>query len=102
MDVMKSHYENDFARCDVLPNDALPAGVLVVSNVETDAPHQRKGHATRLMQRVCRDADLGGVVLVLLPAVDSFYERFGFTQLQASPIMMVRAPITRKKKAQHA
>lgn len=101
MDGMKSHYENNFARCDVLPNDALPAGVLVVSSVETDEAHQRKGHATRLMQRVCRDADLGGVVLVLLPAVDSFYERFGFKIIQADPVMMARSPITRKQKAQH-
>jgi predicted N-acetyltransferase YhbS len=101
MDGMKSHYENDHARCDVLANDALPPGVLVVSDVNTDEPHQRMGHATRLMQRVCRDADLGGVVLVLLPAVHSFYERFGFKQIQIDPVMMARAPITRKQKAQH-
>ena len=98
---MKTHYENDHARCDVLPSDALPAGVLEVSNVATAAHMQRQGWATRLMQRVCRDADLGGTVLVLRADVDSFYERFGFVKIQQDPVLMARSPNTLKAKAQH-
>lgn len=98
---MKERYENDYSHCTVKPSEALPDGVMEVSSVSTDANMQRKGYATRLMQRVCRDADLSGIVLVLIPAVHSFYERFGFKVIQSDPIMMARAPITRKAKSQH-
>jgi predicted acetyltransferase len=96
---MKQSYENEHARCDVMASDALPLGTREVSSVETDAAHQRQGFATKLMQSVCRDADYDGVVLVLMPLVHSFYERFGFKQIQNDPIIMARAPVTRKVKA---
>jgi predicted N-acetyltransferase YhbS len=96
---MKSNYSNEHARCNVTTSNALPAGTMEVSSVKTDAAYQLQGYATKLMQTVCRDADYEGVVLVLMPLVHSFYERFDFKKIQNDPIIMARAPVTKKVKA---
>ena len=80
---------------------SITADEVKIDKIVTLDAAQRKGYATRLMQRVCRDADLSGIVLVLIPAVHSFYERFGFKVIQSDPIMMARAPLTKKAKSQH-
>jgi len=98
---MKSHYENEHSRCKVAASDALPSGVLEVSSVSTDADKRGKGWGTRLMQRVCRDADLDRSILFLRADVSSFYERFGFVTIQSEPVLMARQPINIKQKSTH-
>lgn len=73
-----------------------------VSNVHVEAEQRRQGHASRLLQEVCSDADMAGIVLLLSPSPEdegmtidnlaSWYARFGFVEIQAEPMLMARAP----------
>lgn len=94
-------YSNEHARCRVAKNDTFPHGAMELSNVETDELFRNQGYATKLLQKVCKVADNDTIVLVLKPEVHSFYERFGFVEIQKDPVLMARQPKYIKRKSQH-
>ena len=63
------------------------------------ASNPRKGQATALMHEVCAEADRSGFVLMLRPEpfgdgmtqdmLEAFYGRFGFTRIQAEPVVLM-------------
>lgn len=92
---MKTHYSNDFASCEIRESEVLPAGVRELSSLYTAIESRQQGYATELLQAVCNDADIEGMVLVLSPAdsgLQAFYKRFGFIEIQPRPVLMARAP----------
>jgi GNAT superfamily N-acetyltransferase len=70
--------------------------VLQVVDLKTDEQHRNKGEATKLMQELCRRADLSNFLLILTPesrSLESFYKKFGFTTIQHKPShIMCRDP----------
>lgn len=70
-------------------------------------PHadRRQGLATSLMERVVREADCDGIVLLItvkpydeegisdVDALQAFYAKFGFTTIQPNPVLMARQPV---------
>lgn len=74
----------------------LRGGLFEVSHLATAEEHRGKGYATRLMDEVCQEADDNRKVLVIRPDeewLEEFYERFGFVEIQANPVLMARPPI---------
>lgn len=97
------------ASCRVRQTNALPermrARTRELCCLEVAAGEQRKGYATTLVHKVCREADKANVVLVLWPQpfgeniamsrseLEAWYERaFGFQRIQADPVLMARMP----------
>lgn len=92
------------ASCRIAIATALPEdmheGTREVVSLASDNP--RKGHATFLMHQVCAEADVDGIVLILMPKpfgegmteeqLVKFYERFGFALIQPEPKLMARQP----------
>lgn len=88
------------AIAEALPED-MHAGTREVVSLESDNP--RKGHATALLHQVCAEADIDGIVLLLMPKpfgdgmteeqLEKWYGRFGFTTVQTVPAkLMARQP----------
>lgn len=79
---------------------ALPdhlSGIIEISALHVPEAMRRQGQATELMNRVCREADRGGNVLMLMPDgpewLEHWYKQFGFVEIQAKPvILMARKP----------
>lgn len=66
--------------------------LLQVVDLKTDEEHRNKGEATRLMEEVCRRADLSKFLLVLMPeprSLESWYGKFGFKTIQHKPSMLM-------------
>ena len=108
---MNKHYSNEYSSAEVVINPELPAslsGVLEVVRVWTDPEHRKEGFATELMKSIIEDADIEGRVLLLSPKtfgrvglenLGSWYERFGFMNIQKKPvILMARMPQIYKAK----
>jgi len=97
MDGMK--YENSRASLEIIPSQAIP-GVMELTNLKTEAGHEKQGYATDIMNEACKDADIGGQVLMLMatPELKPFYERFSFVQIQKTPLLMARQPVKWKPK----
>lgn len=93
----------------VRQTDAFPrhmrASLREVASLEVPASEQRKGYATTLMHKVCREADAAGIVLVLWPQpygdnvsmsreqlADWYAREFGFQAIQPEPLLMARQP----------
>jgi GNAT superfamily N-acetyltransferase len=102
---MKTDWKNEHASCRVVQNPELPPEmdrVREVVRVWTDEDHRRQGYGTELMQAVCDEADVLGVVLMLQPLpfgegvtkekLMAWYSRFGFVKTQSKPVLMARAP----------
>ena len=77
--------------------------VLNVSSVKTAPEHRHTGEATRLLNEICRRADMSQFLLVLTPArfdagplddkeLERWYAKFGFERIQDKPILMCREP----------
>lgn len=122
---MKTDWKNEHASCRVVQNPELPSDmerVREVVSVWTDEDHRKQGYATELMQAVCDEADVQGIVLILQPlpfgdvipkgagAKDqaaytalkadkliAWYHRFGFMKTQNKPVLMARAPSFRPR-----
>ena len=94
-------YSNEHARCRVSKSKIFPKGCMELSNVETDELFRNQGYATKLIQKVCKVADNDTIVLVLKPDVHSFYERFGFVEIQKDPVLLARQPNYVKRKSKH-
>jgi N-acetylglutamate synthase-like GNAT family acetyltransferase len=102
---MKSEYRNAYSTAQVKPNQCLPpemASVMEVLGVSTQPAHRKEGHASALMREVIRDADKTKTVLILSPRpfghigllnLRSWYEKFGFVQIQQNPVLMARQPL---------
>lgn len=92
------------ASCRIAIAEGLPVdmqeGTREVVSLMSDNP--RKGHATFLMHQVCAEADVDGIVLILMPQpfgdgmteaqLEKFYEKFGFATIQPAPKLMARQP----------
>jgi hypothetical protein len=75
----------------------LRGGLRELSHLECTEP--KKGHATKLMQEVCSEADKENIMLLLhvepygemdKAALQDWYSRLGFFILQETPTIMVR------------
>ena len=75
-----------------------------IANLEVPAGQQRRGYATTIMHKVCREADAAGIVLLLWPAPYGdtgmsleqlavwYADEFGFAAIQSEPMLMARMP----------
>lgn len=70
--------------------------LLQIVDLKTDDEHRNQGEATKLMEEVCRRADLSNFLLILTPeprSLEGFYEKFGFKKIQDKPsFIMCRDP----------
>lgn len=77
--------------------------VLTISSLKTAQEHRKEGEATKLMNEVCRRADMSQFLLVLTPArfddgplddkeLERWYAKFGFHRIQDKPVLMCREP----------
>ncbi len=87
---------------------AMPAnlrgGLLEVSHVLTPESDRGQGHASRLIEQVCAEADAAGKLLLVRPLpfdvpeltqdqLTDWYLGFGFLVLQENPVrLLVRRP----------
>ncbi len=87
-------YENAHSSLEIIPSKAV-AGVMELTNLKTQEGFEGKGFATDVMNEACKDADIGGHVLMLMatPELKPFYERFAFVQIQKKPLLMARQPM---------
>jgi predicted N-acetyltransferase YhbS len=87
-------YENAHASLEVVPSKVVP-GVMELTALKTEDGYEKQGFATDVMNEACKDADIGGHVLMLMatPDLKPFYERFAFTQIQKKPLLMARQPM---------
>jgi GNAT superfamily N-acetyltransferase len=85
-------------------DDSVTEGLLEVKSVKTVKPQRHQGHASRLLEQVCEEADKNGTLLVLTPEqfdngpigskqLQDWYERFGFAVIQDRPVLMCRDPV---------
>ena len=86
--------------CQAVPAP-MRGKVREISSVEVPQEHRGQGHARALMRKVCQEADLNHMALLLEvePYGDEpmtteqlayWYERLGFKVIQPSPLVMVR------------
>lgn len=77
--------------------------VLQITRLKTDPAFRNQGEATKLMQEICRRADMSKFLLVLGPArfdggplnaqsLEDWYKSFGFRRIQDKPVLMCRDP----------
>lgn len=77
--------------------------VRLISHVETQQEHRRKGHASRAMRKLIAEADHERVALLLevkpfgdepidRNALECWYTRLGFARIQDEPCVMLRMP----------
>ncbi len=102
--------KNRFSRLEVDEALNLPAELAPhfrwIRDVETVEKHQRKGWATKLLKKVCEEADKAKLHLMLEPngygemsdedLMRWYYKQFGFITVQVKtkdlPCLMTRAP----------
>ena len=90
-------------RSNALPHD-MQDSTREIANLEVPAGQQRRGYATTIMHKVCREADAAGIVLLLWPAPYGdtgmsleqlavwYADEFGFAAIQSEPMLMARMP----------
>lgn len=103
-EVKPGTYTSGHASCKLRYSQAVPAHLrgrlLEVVKLHTPEQHRRKGHATKLIEKITRYADCDRITLLLMPkpfgesAPDvselvAFYARFGFVELQAKPVLLL-------------
>lgn len=92
--------KHESATCELRYSLAMPVElrqvVREVFNVQTAPGMRGKGHGSRLMEAICKEADQAHKILMLLPAnskVETWYSRFGFVVAQVEPVhLMIRNP----------
>lgn len=100
MSDMLGKRKHESASCELRYSKALPIElrqlVREVFNVKTDAGMRGKGHGSRLMESLVKEADKSKKVLILLPdneKLELWYNRFGFERVQSEPVvLMMRKP----------
>lgn len=96
------------SRCQIRAAEILPmhmrSGARMVTDVFTEPGQTGKGYASTLMHRICQEADLANMLLVLEPKpyehaslsqedLEVWYAvRFGFQMIQLDPMIMARMP----------
>lgn len=80
-------------------------GVRELTSLETPVEDRRMGYATTLMHSVTAEADIAGIVLMIvvkpygehgitdMERLQKFYTRFGFARIQDEPVLMARRPL---------
>lgn len=100
-------------QCDALP-ESMRDGTRELVSLEVAPVMRGKGHATELMHKVCREADLNGTVLLIWPdpygehdgpdreRLIRWYARdFGFVVTQNNPVLMARKPMQQRRTRLH-
>lgn len=97
-------YTSGHASCKLRYSQAVPAHLrgrlLEVTRLHTPEQHRGKGHATKLIEKITRYADCDRITLLLMPKpygesalgvseLCEFYARFGFTELQVQPVLLL-------------
>lgn len=88
------------ARLTLAHSKSLPPPlnqVVELSALTTEPARRKGGHANRLMNAVCAEADKSRSVLLLMPDgakwLQDWYESHGFKTIQTEPVvLMARAP----------
>ena len=81
----------------------MRAGIRELSQLSVLEPDRGQGHASKLLDAVCAEADKSRKVLLLMPsayeagglddlALIAWYRRHGFIVIQRNPILMARQP----------
>jgi len=73
----------------------LRGAIREVSHFHTRESERGQGHGTRLMKKICAEADHTRIVLMLTadsPKLGDYYAAFGFETVQMEPQIMARAP----------
>lgn len=74
--------------------------ILEVRSVQVPIEDRRKGHGSRLLNKICSDADIMGRVLFLNPdygdnqsmtneQLEEWYGRYGFVRVQSEPVVLL-------------
>jgi ribosomal protein S18 acetylase RimI-like enzyme len=87
------------ASCRLRKPHALPPelrrDVRELVQLRTHEPSRGQGHATQLLRTVAAEADAARVALLVKvdePALQGFYARLGFAEVQRNPLVMMRVP----------
>lgn len=96
------------SRCQIRAAEILPmhmrSGARMITDLFTEPGQTGKGYATTLMHRVCYEADLARMLLVLEPKpfdhasmsqeeLEVWYSvRYGFQMIQLEPMLFARMP----------
>ena len=86
-----------YASCTLGYTEAIPnLRLLEISNVFTEEHRRGEGFASKLINKICDEADEAGVGLILMPdtsVLESWYKTFGFVTIQTEPAtLMARSP----------
>ena len=75
-------------------------GTREITSLYTKEESRGKGKASQLLQKVCKEADNVGIVLLIAPKpfdnglgqqeLEDFYSRHGFVRINEEPILMAR------------
>jgi hypothetical protein len=118
MNIGQRQYKQASCRIEIpecVPED-MRQGMREVVSVASE--NGRNGEATALMFGVCAEADVDGVVLILMPQpfshsltpepamsaeqLEKFYSKFGFVVVQQEPaVLMARQPVIRSVQVAH-
>lgn len=107
--LMECEYKNEHASClcklvEGLSVDAKRRTRQLL-DVETYPAYRQQGYATKLIKRVCADADAEDICLVLVPEpygtdepqmspekLEAWYQGFGFKPIPETPKIYLRYP----------
>jgi len=89
---------NFFSRLELQHMDGIEESakgqLLQLVALQTAPEHRKQGHATSLLNAVCKEADEAKVILVLSPESDDkllreWYAKFGFEAIQFKPVVLM-------------
>ena len=72
---------------------SLQDGVRLIHDLQTPKGMRGKGLGTKILDQVCKEADLDGTTLILMPDSDKlekWYNGFDFKRVQDNPVLMIR------------
>jgi len=85
-----------YATCKLVVSQAIPNMRLIeINSLHTNEHHRRKGWATKLINKICDEADEVGVGLLLMPdtaELQTWYTTLGFQTLQEKPVILMARP----------
>lgn len=74
---------------------SLKGSVLEINDLKTEPGMRGRGLATKLVAKICKEADLAKKLLILIAdnvSLEKWYNKHGFERIQDSPILMLREP----------
>lgn len=92
--------------------DNMRGNVVELRSLRTDPDHRGQGDATKLLLSAIMEADINRYFLFLhvqpdedgpldKSALANWYHRFGFTTIQADPLLMVRPCVSGVRNVRH-